>query len=646
MAIETAAQEALAMSFPARMFPALLLATVLAACAHGGPAAPAPPPHARWLAIELAGEPVGRTRERVDPAGDGGVTTRISSELRIGRLGAVVEMGSDARFDEDREGRLRGVRLQMNLSRQTTSSEVSFAAGTATIRESAGGAVHTRTAAVGGPLLGPEAIRRLVAAKLRRPGDTLEYRTWSPTLSAPQRVRCTADAVEPIAIDGAPARALRATVVAEGEGQPRIAWFDAAGREARSEIAMPFGKMVATERRAEPPRRAGEVPADAFARTLIRSNVRLPRARALDRLIVRMSFDDPAERLPALDSADERVTRRNAAGAVIEIDRVQVPTAGAAVEEAVAPELLGASAFLDPTDPGVRAIAREAIAGAVDAWDQAQRLTRWVTEHMTFDAGVAFAPAAELARDRHGTCAGYAVLLAALLRAAHIPARVDIGLVYVGGVFAGHAWVEAKIRGRWLPLDAAIPGDGPADAARIALARDALDRGPGALVAALGQVVGRARIRVLGYAPGGRGLVRVDDTAAPYAIDGARYRNPGLGLAITAPAGYRFTDMDAVWPDRTVVALEGAGGRVTFAEAALPPGRDPTLAAARALELASAAACERRTIAGRPACGARRDGVAGVAFGDGPSLYVVEARGRDAQGLLDAVARTVQLDAR
>jgi transglutaminase-like putative cysteine protease len=662
-----------------RIHPIVPLSLLLAACAPSGapsipstaaPSAPpaaapsiprpagAPPssrqvPPARWLALELAGEPAGRTREVVEPLADGGARTRVTSEVRLGRLGKVLEMGSDVTFDEDRDGGLRAVHMRTTLSRQTTTSEVSIdrgtagaaggagGVGTATIRESAGGPAHTRTLALAEPLRGPEAIRRGLAAELTRPGEKVEYLTWSPTLSAPQRVQYTAEASETRAIAGAPRQLLRVKVAAEGD-PPRVAWLDAHGREARSEIAMPFGMMVASEASAEPTPASGEMRADLFAKTLIRSNVRLPRARSLEKLVLQVTLDDPAVQLSPLESADVRITQRDAAGAVIEIERVRVPARPTA-EDAIAPELLGAGAIIDPTDPQVRAIASSVIAGAADPWERAQRLTRWVTEHMTFDAGVLFAPAAELARDRRGTCAGYAVLLAALLRAADIPARVDLGLVYVGGVFAGHAWVEARIRGRWVPLDAAIPSDGAADAARLAFGRDALDKGPGALFAAFGQMLGRAKLRVLSYTPAGRPAVRVDDTA-PYAVDGARYRNRGLGLSIEAPAGYRFTTMDAVWPDRTVVALEGAGGRVTFAEGASRPGREPAHEEARALDLASAGACERRSVAGHRACAARRDGFAGVAFADGPSLYIIEARGPQPQALLDAVARTVRLD--
>lgn len=660
MAIVVVAPEVRVSSSSNRWSLAIVLASALAACAHPGPPpAPTPPPAAapapapavpvaaapsgRWLAIEIGGQPVGRSHEVVDAAAGGGSTTRQAMQLKIGRLGKVVEMSTDFTLTEDAQGELRAVRGETQLSRQVTRSEVSFAAGAASVSESAGGPVHTRSVAIPAPLLGPEGTRRRIAATLHGPGDAVEYVTWSPSLSAPQKVQCTAEDFEVVPVDGAPTRLLRVKVVPEGEGRGHTSWIDASGRELRTEVAVPFGKMVASEVRAEPRMPGAELPGDVFTKTLIRSNVRLPDPRSLDKLVVRVELDDPGARLPPVDSADEHVTGQDAHGAVIEIARVAPPERGGA-SEPVGPEYLGSSAIIDPSEPGVRAIAAEVTDGAADPWDQAQRLTRWVTAHMTFDAGIAFAPAAELVRDRHGTCMGYAVLLASLLRAAHIPARLDLGLAYAAGMFGGHAWVEARIGGRWVPLDAALPGDGPADAARIPLARDALDHGSGAMSLALAQVVGHARIRVLGYAPHGRAPVQSDEAAAPYTVDGARYVNRGLGLSITAPAGYRFTDMDAVWPDLTVVALAGDGGKVVLGESALAPGHDPELALAEAVGLHAAAACRRATIAGRRACAAERDGVAALAFRDGGALYVVEARGAKPRALLDAVAGGVRID--
>jgi hypothetical protein len=99
-----------------------------------------------------------------------------------------------------------------------------------------------------------------------------------------------------------------------------------------------------------------------------------------------------------------------------------------------------------------------------------------------------------------------------------------------------------------------------------------------------------------------------------------------------------------VWPDRTLVAVERAGARVAILEAAVPPGDDPALAAARAVGLDRLAACALRTVAGRRACAATKDGVAKLALDGRGALFVLEARGPGAPALLDAVTRTLRLD--
>lgn len=80
--------------------------------------------------------------------------------------------------------------------------------------------------------------------------------------------------------------------------------------------------------------------------------------------------------------------------------------------------------------------------------------------------------ASEVATQQAGDCKGRAVLLAAMLRARKIPARVAIGLVYLPAepqprmVF--HAWTLAYIEGEWVQLDPTRP-NGVASADRILL---------------------------------------------------------------------------------------------------------------------------------------------------------------------------------
>lgn len=70
--------------------------------------------------------------------------------------------------------------------------------------------------------------------------------------------------------------------------------------------------------------------------------------------------------------------------------------------------------------------------------------------------------ASRVAALKSGDCTEHAVLLAALLRASQIPARVVFGVVVALGpeteFAAGHAWVEAAEKGKWQRFDAALFG--------------------------------------------------------------------------------------------------------------------------------------------------------------------------------------------
>ena len=67
--------------------------------------------------------------------------------------------------------------------------------------------------------------------------------------------------------------------------------------------------------------------------------------------------------------------------------------------------------------------------------------------------------ALEAFRSRTGDCSEHANLLAAVLRIAGIPSRVELGMVYAQdfGGWVGHAWNSAYVDDRWVHLDSAYP---------------------------------------------------------------------------------------------------------------------------------------------------------------------------------------------
>ena len=117
------------------------------------------------------------------------------------------------------------------------------------------------------------------------------------------------------------------------------------------------------------------------------------------------------------------------------------------------------------------------------------------------DFSTALASAGEVARSLQGDCTEHAVLLAAMLRARHIPSRIAVGLVYIEplAAFGTHMWTEVLLGDRWVPLDATL-GLGGIGADRIKLADSSFaDNGPSPMTTFLPllHVLGRIELTVV-----------------------------------------------------------------------------------------------------------------------------------------------------
>ena len=144
----------------------------------------------------------------------------------------------------------------------------------------------------------------------------------------------------------------------------------------------------------------------------------------------------------------------------------------------------------------------------------------------------------------------------------------------MGGIWGGHAWPEVFLDNQWIPFDAAIPGSGIADAARLRFASSSLIDGPGDLNSKSGiQMYGNAHIETLSYTLNGKALAVSSDT--PYSIKGKNYVNEGLGLQVSIPASFSFMDEDAVWPKPNFLTIVGADSeKISFYQNSILPGQD------------------------------------------------------------------------
>lgn len=120
-------------------------------------------------------------------------------------------------------------------------------------------------------------------------------------------------------------------------------------------------------------------------------------------------------------------------------------------------------------DPEIVALAQELTAGQSDAWQAAIAVTDWVYRNITYQ--ITGAGARQCLADRQGDCGPKSYLTIALLRAAGIPARMVGGVMYAGGQFGQHYWVEAwmgQVAG-WVPLEPTVGEFGWLDATHLRL---------------------------------------------------------------------------------------------------------------------------------------------------------------------------------
>ncbi len=558
-----------------------------------------------WYVVRIAGTPVGYLHETVETTDNGRVVTAQRSEIVINRLENRVEMANSAAFTESSaDGRLVEVRAEVRLSRNATTTVATFADdGSARIVTAAGGREYPRDVPAGGIVIGPERIREVSRAGLAKAGDRVEYRTFVAERLAIETVARAFEARDEIG--------LRVSESMTGQ-VPRTIWLDSDGRLARARDTSPLGEITietADETTALGAARGGSLPEEMYDRTIVRANVRLPRSRDLDSLTVRMRLLDPSLGFPdGLEREGQRVVSRSKNELVLRIERPAAPAAGAPRVAPPRGEFLEPNGLLASDDAEVVRIAAEVAGAEKDAWRAALALEKWVHENMGFDLGIVLAPASEVARNRRGTCSGYAVFLTSLLRAAGVPSRFVMGFVYANGAFGGHAWTEVRLGGAWLPLDAAVHGPAPAGAGRIAFAAGSLESGTSEMNVAGQRLYGNVDIDVIEYVADGK-RVAVPEGQPLFTIDGDRFASPGLGLALRKPAGFAFEKAGAAWPDDTIVAMTDGETTVTLRQTEkIPEGA-----------------------------------VAARAVTNGPDAFVLEARGpaKTAAEALEAVAATL-----
>ena len=317
-------------------------------------------------------------------------------------------------------------------------------------------------------------LPRILASGRLVPGSTHQWMVLDPATlhTAPLTVRVGSRAVVRTDETSIPAFPLEM----EFQGLQTTSWVTDTGDVVREES--PLG-MITVRESAERAQRLGvsrRIQSDLLQSSAIVPDMRqrIDDPRNVRRLRVRLT----GAPLPDNDMDGAGQSRSDN---VIEIRHAR--SLQAAPLEQDLDRYLRPEAFIESDAPEIVAEAEQALRGlAAGSSDRAraEQLVRYVNVLIEKKPTVSLPSAREVLRTKVGDCNEHTALYVAMARAAGLPARIAVGIVYMQGAFYYHAWPEVYVRetpdrGLWLPVDQTL-NQFPADATHLRLARGGLDK--------------------------------------------------------------------------------------------------------------------------------------------------------------------------
>ena len=593
----------------------------------------------QWSVIKLGRAPAGFTHSvtrSIVLDGEEHFETRVTSRLVMQRFGQSIEIEQDMTMVETVAGDVVSVAKSDLLSGQRSESSLM-------VREDGRGELttramgQTRESVVICPegTLGVWGMQQKAVATGFEPGLVWQAKTLVPDQMRVVTVQTRNVGWEEVALPSGSRKLFRTEVKIVDLGLEQTVWVADTGRTILSKMSLMGIDMemldVSRVEALAVVADAGVLPPEVFTQSVIVADefVALPRRTRSVTLLV--SPREPGHEIQLLNLGSRQHVEP-AEGDVLRVTRRRLEPAegktGMRPLREVPDELrpaLEASSLIQSDEPRIIEAARELVGDTENAWLAAQRIEAWVDRHMSEKSmEVAFGSALEAFEEQRGDCSEHAMLLAAMARAVGIPCRVVLGLVYLGGIWGGHAWNEVWIDGVWYPLDG-THGYGSADPMRLAMSRLTFADGEeGGGLAGLVGLLGKIDVDVAAVDRDG------SPAAAGFVIVGDLFQSYTWGFACKKPESFEYEVVKPAAELRfgivKMLGERGAGERIEIEISGFdaPASMDWAVQVERFGRGAKADQC---TVSG---CEARRLSVGGseiVLVLDGAALFAVRGTG-------------------
>lgn len=470
-----------------RRWAALVLIVLGSAAPAAGQAGkPAGKAKEAWDAIYIGSNKVGHTHIQVAPVKDARgrelVRVQVNTVLSFNRGSDRVNMEVRYGTIETPEGSVLRLDTRARMAQGEIRTSGDVVDGKMNLILENGGNRVEQVLDWGPEVRGPYAAELSLSRQPIAPGEARELKAFIPELNQICTMSLKAADKEEVALGNSSKRTLmrveQAAANPAGEPLSELAatlWVDDTGQVLKSHVPVLGG--LDSYRTTEAGAKAPNGRFDLLAATIIRVPKPIANPTSTRHIVYRLGLSDGD--LAQVFPTDRR--QQVLPGAASGSGRLEVRTDGpnSGAPEAAAPgeEFSRPNPLINSDDPTVLAHMRKAVGNATDPWQRAAAIQDWVFRNMKKkNFGVGFAAAREVARNLEGDCSEHGVLTAAMCRAAGLPCRVVVGLVYAPdlGGFGPHLWNEVFVNGRWVAIDATF-NESEVDATHIKLAESSLD---------------------------------------------------------------------------------------------------------------------------------------------------------------------------
>jgi hypothetical protein len=385
-------------------------------------------------------------------------------QMRINTMGMIQDISLNTKSRLNPDFTLQELNFEISSGRFRFSVRGAVDGNTLRLTtESAGSSRHLEIPVQGKTYL-INSIMRAVATTDLQPGDKYVFHIFDPASMG--RAEVIAEVIGREIIDNQGLNEPATKVSLNFKGVSQLAWIGKEG-DILKEKGLLGISLVKTERKDALDGLAIESSQDLTKIASVAANITLDNIEALEVLKVKI-------RGISTEKLQLQGGRQTFNGQVLTVKKealtnlaTELRTENLAALEKI---FLKPGPFIQSDNQKIRDQVREILKDKPNAplLARARMLLDWVHTHIKKRPVLSLPDALSTLENRVGDCNEHAVLLAALARAAGIPARIEAGLVYLKGRFYYHAW-NLLYLGKWITADSLF-GQLPADVSHLRFA--------------------------------------------------------------------------------------------------------------------------------------------------------------------------------